>query len=53
MWACREQDKYENFKGDAYAQVAISTNVSSLSQLRIYDDDSNSACACDGLLWEA
>ena len=32
MRACRDQDKYENFKGDAYAQVAISTNVSFLPQ---------------------
>lgn len=28
---CRGQDKYEDFKGDAYAQVAISTNVKSPS----------------------
>ena len=28
MHAYRGQDKYDNFKGDAYAQVAISTNVS-------------------------
>lgn len=33
---CREQDKYENFKGDAYAQVAISTNVRFLAHARLW-----------------
>ena len=53
MRACREQDKYENFKGDAYAQVAISTNVGLLLQVRKSDDGSELSCASDELLWQA